>query len=351
MDIAMDLVTEIDPEIIMATDGSIEGLLTSLATRPGRPSVFLRDEFSGLLEMITKKDYYAGMPELLTKLYDGKMQKRILRKESIDVRDPCLILFAGGIKNKITSLLSFEHVSSGFMPRFIFITAESDITRVRPLGPPTEWTDNNREAIRNELTDLSDFYKQQEIMVIQKMNIEVVQQKKWNARLTPEAWHRYNVLETLMLDAGVKSERPEIMTPVYDRLAKSILKSAVLLACTRQREDIVNVEEPDIVRAAAYGENWRLYVNEVMASVGKGQYERQLDNIYRAVQRRPGISRSVIMQSYHLSARDTTQIFQTLEERNLITRQKQGRGEILFPTVVSAAPDQEPKQLDFTGVQ
>src|SRR6185503_18286841 len=109
MDIAMDLVMEIDDDVIMATDGSIEGLLTSLSTRPGKPSVFLRDEFSGLLEMITKRDYYAGIPELLTKMYDGKMQKRILRKESIEVRDPVLLVFAGGIKDKITGLLSFEH--------------------------------------------------------------------------------------------------------------------------------------------------------------------------------------------------------------------------------------------------
>lgn len=336
MDIAMDLVMEIDPDVVMATDGSIEGLLTSLSTRPGRPSVFLRDEFSGLLEMITKKDYYAGMPELLTKLYDGKMQKRILRKESIDVRDPCLILFAGGIKNKITSLLSFEHVSSGFMPRFIFITAESDITRVRPLGPPTDWTDNNRQAIQNELEDLSSFYQQETQMVIEKLNIDMRPMRtKFNAKLTRDAWHRYNKLEAQMLDAGINSNRSDIMTPTYDRLSKSILKASVLLAASRQREEVIIVEESDIVRAIAYGENWRMYVREVMMQVGKGHYERLLDNIYNAVCRRPGVSRSVIMQSYHLSARDATQIFLTLEERNLINRQKQGRGEVLFPTVIN----------------
>jgi hypothetical protein len=345
MDIAMDLVMEIDPDAMMATDGSIEGLLTALSTRPGRPSVFLRDEFSGLLEMITKKDYYAGMPELLTKLYDGKMQKRILRKESIDVRDPCLILFAGGIKNKITSLLSFEHVSSGFMPRFIFITAESDITRVKPLGPPTSWTDNNREAIFNELTDLAEHYKQTTTMVIQKLNIEMETQKKWNAQLTPEAWYRYNELETQMLDAGIHSERPEIVTPVYDRLSKSILKAAVLLAAARQKEEIISVEEKDIVRAAAYGENWRMFVREVMGSVGKGQAERQLDNIYNAICRRPGVSRSVLMQSYHLSARDANQLFETLEQRSLISRTKQGRGEVFFPTVIN-----QPIEVNFEGV-
>ncbi len=347
MDIAMDMVMEIDPDVIMATDGSIEGLLTSLSTRPGRPSVFLRDEFSGLLEMITKKDYYAGMPELLTKLYDGKMQKRILRKESIDVRDPCLILFAGGIKNKITSLLSFEHVSSGFMPRFIFITAESDITRVKPLGPPTDWTDNNREAIRNELEDMAMFYQQETSMVINKLNIELPSVRtKFNAKLTPEAWYRYNELEALLLDGGINSERPEIMTPVYDRLAKSILKSAVLLAASRQREEVISVEESDIVRAAAYGENWRMYVREVMGSVGMGQYERQLNNIYGAICRRPGITRSSLMQSYHLSARDATQIFLTLEERNMISRQKQGRGEMLFPTVIN-----KDMEINFTEAE
>ena len=121
MDIAMDLIAEIDSDAVLATDGSIEGLMTSLQTRPRRPSVFLRDEFTGLLEMIVKRDYYAGMPELFTKLYDGKMMKRVLRKEIIEIKEPCLIVFAGGIKSRITQLLKVEHVSSGFMPRFVYM--------------------------------------------------------------------------------------------------------------------------------------------------------------------------------------------------------------------------------------
>lgn len=337
MDIAMDLIMEVDDDILMATDGSIEGLLTSLSIRPGRPSVFLRDEFSGLLEMMTKKDYYAGMPELLTKLYDGKLQKRILRKESIEVRDPCLLVFAGGIKNKITSLLSFEHVSSGFMPRFIFITAESDITRVRPLGPPTEWIDNNRAAILDELQQLYDFYNQTTIMQVEKMNVKFEQKKKFPAKLTPEAWHRYNELEAAMLEEGMASDRPEIMTPVYDRLSKSILKCAVLLAASRERQEEIIVTDRDIIRAIVYGENWKMFADDVMTSVGKGSAERQLDNIFNAIARRPGVSRSYLMQSYHLDARTTTQIFDTLEQRNLIVRKKNGRGETLWPTVIQGA--------------
>jgi hypothetical protein len=334
MDIAMDLVTEIDENVVMATDGSLEGMLTSLSTRAGQPSVFLRDEFSGLLEMITKKDYYAGMPETLTKLYDGKMQKRVLRKESIEVKDPCLLVFAGGIKNKVTGLLSFEHVSSGFMPRFIFITAESDLTRVKPLGPPTDWTDDTRVAIKDELTDLYTYYNQTMQMVITGSSIKVNSRKKFQAKLTQAAWARYNAIETQMLDSGVNSERSEIMTPVYDRLSKSILKAAILLACSRQKNDPVVVEESDVVRAAVYGESWRMYVREVMDNVGKGNVERQYDNIVRMVQRKPGMSRSALMQSYHLSARDTTSILDTLEQRGLISRQRQGKKEMLWPTEI-----------------
>lgn len=334
MDIAMDLVAEINDEALMATDGSIEGLLTSLSTRAGKPSVFLRDEFSGLLEMITKKDYYAGMPELLTKLYDGKMQKRILRKESIEVRDPCLLVFAGGIKNKITDLLTFEHVSSGFMPRFVFITAESDITRVRPLGPPTDWTDNNRSAIMDELIDLYSYYNRTHIMTVTGSNISYEEKIKTDAQLTPEAWHRYNKIEATMLDEGVGSDRPDIMTPVFDRLSKSILKAAILLAASRKKANPVVVEEEDIARAAMYGESWRLYVREVMDNVGKGQTERLLDNITRAIHRKPGVTRSYLMQSYHLDARQATQIFETLEQRGLIARQKKGKAETLYPTEI-----------------
>lgn len=331
MDIAMDLVMEIDEDVVLATDGSIEGLLTALSMRPGRPGVFLRDEFSGLLEQMTKKDYMAGMPELLTKMYDGKMQKRILRKETIEVKEPILLLFAGGIKDKITSLLTYEQVSSGFMPRFCFVTAESDITKVKPLGPPTEFTDNNRQAILDELSDMVNHYKQTQVMVVKDSKIKIERPMHFPAELTEEAWFRYNQLETSMLDLGMDANRPDIMTPVYDRLCKSILKASVLLAASEQRGEKVVVEVKHLVRAIGYGENWRTYANEVMNGVGKGQAERQLDNIYNAICREPGINRSSLMTAYHLSARDASPIFETLEQRNLVTRQKAGKAERFYP--------------------
>jgi hypothetical protein len=331
MDIAMDLVMEVDEDVVMATDGSIEGLLTSLSTRPGRPSVFLRDEFSGLLEQMTKKDYMAGMPELLTKLYDGKFQKRILRKEIIEVRDPVLIVFAGGIKAKVAGLLNYEMVSSGFMPRFIFITAESDVSKLKPIGPPTVKSTGDRDAILNELRDLYAYYRTQTMMKVDKLSIEIAVDKKFDAQLTPEAWVRYNKLEADLLQAGLDAGRPEIMTPVNDRLSKSILKAAVLLSASQKKSDPVVVEEIDLLRAMYYAEAWKTYVGEIMEDVGKTYAERQLYNILGLIVRKPGVSRSEVMQNFHLDARDATQLFETMEQRGLIVRQKAGRGETLYP--------------------
>ena len=275
----------------------------------------------------------AGMPELLTKLYDGKMQKRILRKETIEVREPILILFAGGIKTKITSILTTEQVSSGFMPRFIFITAESDIAKLKPLGPPTQLTINNGEAIRNELTEIFTHYNQKTVLTIKKLKAEIEESVHFPARLTEEAWIRYNKLEHEMLEAGLQSERPEIMTPTYDRLSKSMLKAAVLLAAAEQRGSEVEVREIDILRAITYGEQWKTYVDEVMLSIGKGQAERQLEAVLRTIQREPGISRSKVMQWHHLTAFETSRMFDTLEQRGLITRRRTGKTEKLFSTL------------------
>lgn len=330
MDIAMDLIMEVDGDIVLATDGSIEGLLGTLATRPGKPSVFLRDEFSGLLEQITKRDYYAGMPELLTKMYDGKMQKRVLRKEVIEVRDPRLIVFAGGIKTKVQELLTMEQVASGFMPRFCFITAESDITRLKPIGPPTDRGMGNRSAILNEMHELQAHYQTQTKISIGGTNIQTVAPREWEVEMTQEAWLRYNTVEAIMLQAGLDSQMPEYMTPTFDRLAKSMLKASVLIAASRSREDKIVVELSDLLHAIYYMKQWRAYVIDVMNNVGKSSAEKQLSTLYAYIRGHSGVKRSQIMQNYHLTARDADQMFMTLEQRGLIARQRTGRTEQLF---------------------
>jgi hypothetical protein len=328
MDMAIDLLVEVDPECVLATDGSIEGLMTSLSMRPGRPSIFLRDEFSGLLDALTKKDYMAGMLETLTKLYDGKFQKRVLRKETLEVRDPVLILFAGGIKERILSLLSFEHINSGFLPRFVFITAESDVTRLRPLGPPTQKTLGKRQELIAQLRKIWRHYNMTQAddppENLPPGHFRLP--KVWNAELTDEAWIRYNKIEAAMMETGLQSNVRDVMTPTFDRLCKSGLKAAVLLAAADRLEDKVVVTEQDLIRAFYYVEQWTMHTIEVIKNIGKTTQERTIEKVYGTIKRRPGILRSQLMQNFRLTAREADTILVTLEQRGLVNAERAGKG-------------------------
>jgi len=132
MNMAMDLITDLDRDLILASDGSAEGLLSGIAGRPKRVSIFLKDEVSGFFDSINRKDYLAGFPETLTKLYDvPKVLPRLLRKETITVVEPYFIFFGGGIRDRVYSLITDDYILSGFIPRFLVVSSENDITRIR----------------------------------------------------------------------------------------------------------------------------------------------------------------------------------------------------------------------------
>jgi uncharacterized protein DUF3987 len=326
MDIGMDIVDLVDDNLLLATDGSLEGLMQSLEMRPGKPSVFLRDEVSGLIESMTRKDYLAGMAEALTKLYDGKTMKRVLKRETVTVREPCLLFFAGGIKTRVQSLLTLEHVASGFVPRFIFITAESDVAKLQPLGPPTAENLAERDELVEELTELHHRFVFDQQVIVKGKEVGVSESRTF-ASLSDEAWQRYNILEATLLYAGVNADQPDIMTPVYDRLAKSILKAAVLIAAanTKEGQQDVVVTLQDLLVAIRYGDGWRSYATEIVNGIGRSANEVLLQRIMQTIRRHPGSTRAKLMQWYHLEARSAEVIFATLEQRGLIVATRMGR--------------------------
>lgn len=334
MDMAVDLLSEIDPEAVMATDGTLEGLMTILSGRPKKPSVFLRDEFSGLLDSMIRKDYMAGMPEMLTKLYDGKMMKRVLKRESFEVHDPRLIMFTGGIKTKVTQILTMEHVASGFMPRFIFITAESDITRIKPIGPPTDIDMGDRDKLLDELTKIKEHYQGFEPMKIGDQELTLAMPKEHKAVLSKEAWLRYNQLEMKLTQYGMDSEMPDAMTAVGGRLANSILKAAVLMSASRQfnAKTTVYVTEDDILRAIKYGEAWRTYADEVISNVGITGDERLIGKIEAFIRQRGtiGVNRSTLLRTFKLTARQGRELLDTMVQRNIIDQKANGRNMIYY---------------------
>ena len=330
MDIAMDMLFEVDDDVMLATDGSIEGLMTAMAGRSGRPSLFLRDEVTGLIDSISKKEYLAGMMEMLTKMYDGRPMKRILRRETIMVNDPRLIFFGGGIRNKMMDILTTQHISSGFLPRFIFVTAESDLTRIKPIGPPTTGNSNRRDSMINYLVTLHDQYNNTPVRK-SATNSAVVFPKQWPVELTEDAWFMYNSFEVRMLDHAMKSLDPSIMTPMMDRLSKSGIKAAALIAASKLPEEKIIVTEDELLHAFYYVEQWARHTIYIVNNIGRSQDEKMIQRIMDTINGSPGVLRSDIMRKNYMSARDAEHILLTMEQRSLIRREKKGgRGERLY---------------------
>jgi Protein of unknown function (DUF3987) len=328
MKMAVDLLSSLEPELILATDGSVEGLLSGMANRPNKVSVFFRDEVSGLFDSINKRDYLSSMPETLAHLYDvPPIYSRLLRKEVIRIESPAFVFFGGGITERVYQCVTEDWIESGFMPRFLIVGGDFDQGGMRPTGPPTELGISKRAAIQSRLAD---FYEHYAAEVPTKIGPEqMFMPPRIMADLTVDAWKRYQDIESQLTISGYESLVRNTALPTFDRMARSILKMGMILACTRQVPDATNhikVEESDIINAAWYAQKWGQHSVDLILNAGKAPREKYIDRVYKKILNNPGILRGTLMQHLHLTKREADDILGTLEERGQVRSEKAGRG-------------------------
>lgn len=331
MRMVTDLIAQFDPELVLATDGTAEGLLTGLETRPNKTSIFFKDELSGFFESINHREYLAGMPETLTALYDvPPIYTRRLRKETIRIEHPVFIFFGGGVRDKVYEALSEQYVLSGFLPRFLVVSGETDLSRLRRTGPPTEIGKQGRLDIVDELADLFEYYTMD---TPTKIGGEVVlMPPKIFAHLGNDAWETYGDIETLLVSTANDSNVSNLALPTFERLSRSLLKMSLVIAAVRQvpKDNVIQVGVKDVHTAASYIQQWGRHSIEIIMNAGKHQAERKIERIVQHIKDNPGALRSLIMQHYHLSKREADDILGTIEERGLVRKEKQGRGYAYF---------------------
>jgi ribosomal protein S25 len=333
MRMVMDMISDIDQSMILATDGSVEGLLTGLADRPRRTSIFYKDEVSGFFDSINRKDYLAGMPETLTQLYDvPKVLTRLLRRETITISSPYFIFFGGGIRDKVYSLLNDEYVLSGFIPRFLVVSGNTDLEKLRQTGPPTEHSTEARQKIVDRICDLYEIYnKEAEFKIGNQVSSTPI---RFDARLTDRAWERYGMMENLLVREASDTPLATIALPTFTRLGFSVLKMAVLLSASRREPDDahrVYVEVEDVLQAAHYVQRWGRHTIDLIQNVGRSEDEKTLDRVLLTIKQNPGITKSALMQRHHLMSRHANEILTTLNERGIILTKKEGRGLKFWP--------------------
>jgi hypothetical protein len=102
---------------------------------------------------------------------------------------------------------------------------------------------------------------------------------------------------------------------------------AVLLAAERQvpKDETIMVTDTDIDIAASYIQRWGVFSVETILNAGKKLGERLLDKIMLLIKENPGVLRSTIMQHRHLTKREADEVLGTLEDRQLVRREANGR--------------------------
>jgi len=321
MNMAVNLIEEIDSDIVLANEGSIEGILSTMVDRPKRASLFHRDEITGFIETVVRKDYLSGMLEWITKLYDGDRVKRVLKKEKIVVNNPRFLFLGGGILSRIDELLTTQHVTSGFIPRFLIIRSKVDLTNYRPLFEPLHQdidTDTLRDQLKRKLQLIHGYYERTTTMSIDDDSPTVIDRKEFPARVTEEAQLLYSKYEVRFVQASQQTEQVGVYSPLFQRLCTSGLKMAILLAASRTEDELL-VTTKDIKHAFYYIQKWAKYSIEMVENIGKTTTERTISDCLNFIQKYPeGVHRSTLYRRFHLQDLTGRMVIETLKQRGLI---------------------------------
>ena len=331
MDLAMRTLGEVLPtdDFLMGTEGSPEGILTELQDRDGKASVFHRDEITGFIEAAVKKEYNAGILQSLTSLYDGRQEKRTLRSGVITVKKPRLIIWCGGIKTQMQEAVTVEHIRSGFLPRFIIVSGTTTSDQLRPIGPPQEVDESEsiKAQVIEELYGIVDFWipkpKVQQMTLGTTTTKRSVIQGEREMTATPEAWKRISELSFDAVKLGENTPSPEIYTPMYTRLADSVIKLAILL--TASRKSLV-IEFNDIYQAIRLADIFLDSATEFARGVEQAPdmnpWEKKVDKILEYIRDRQkknqATTRTDVMRRFHVKSKDIGDVESTMVMRGHI---------------------------------
>lgn len=233
------------------SDFTAEGLTNALLEKPRQSSLVHRDEVQGMFKEIMTKSYMAGVADTLTELYDGLVRgkKRATGGvKNVDKVETNFVLFLMGIIGKITSVLTLEDFQSGFLARFIHVLGETP-----PRTRESEWLDQASPTeiaagdpgylnlIRGLMQTRSGWSK----ITTDRHTVAIVFEE--------DAWRRWNEANWDLQESVVGHERAEILEAAVDRMGKSAIKAACLLAMSEGRN---RVNMYDILTALDYTSAW-----------------------------------------------------------------------------------------------
>jgi len=304
---SLALLDKVYPEAVIGSGGSPEGLFYALSERQGISSLFFRDEAVGFFYEAGQKNYMSGMLDSLTKFYDCQSERRVLAGDqrqnqvvrTVHIRDPRLSLMAGGTLTRFFDVIDEDKIMDGFLPRFLFSVKEGNASSLRPL----EMADNK-------------YTRDSDILLQNIMGLYLKGKRQMTTTQPVLDMHHEYMVELVTSELSRYGGRD--FGGVYNRLAISVLKVAMILACTEGKQK-VTLTKKHLQNAILLAQEWKQSLDFIIKTVGKPSKERMYDKVLGHLTDCGGTTtRSALMKLFHLESREMTRIVDTLLDREQI---------------------------------
>jgi hypothetical protein len=269
-------------QIDIGSDATPEGVTSILAERDGKTSLLHRDEVQGMFKDFINKTYMASAAERFTELYDGHVPVVIRSgkgKSQTERATTNFVMFLMGITSKVADVLTTEYFRSGFLARFLYVTAETP-DRSKELED-IQQADEYEIVVRDAVMDT---------LVKGIYNAVVFWQKKGQPnprpiRLSDSALERFNQFKWEMGNWADSHPERDSIEPSRQRLALSVWTCAILLAMHEQKEQ---VELRHMLTAIYYSQDWFKNLIKMASAISASEWQRDVDKLEALVVDRGG---------------------------------------------------------------
>ena len=300
---------------------------------------FMKDEASSIFASM-KRDYMAGLSELLLQGYDGdggEQEKRLKSKGITTIRDLCLSFLGATTPVMYSKYVGTEENENGFAARFAIITPERDL-QYRDPADFVEIPASVIARLRHMFVDVLPWHDGMKPGWSTNMLGEVVTPPSTFCTFDPEALKQLNEYrKALGWDLPNSDKIDESKFAHYARIGTMAFKVAMLFAAIDAQSTPVRIEARHAYAAQLVCEDWRESLHRLDRDIAKAHTSDGNDNKVLALIRESngrGVTIREIMQQCNIKTRkDAVDALTLLADDGLIEQynhKPEGRGR---PTV------------------
>lgn len=219
---------------------------------------FMKDECSSIFANL-KKDYNAGLTELLLEGYQGdggKLKKLLKSKGLISVKDMCLSFLGATTPVMYSKYITNEESENGFIARFAIITPEG-IPVYETCDEPPPLPHGVVAQLRRVFLDVLPWHGSEKPHASELMS-EVVTPPVMSASVAPEALEQLGEYrKALNYDMLIGNDVEDTKAAAYTRLGTMVVKVALLLAVVDTQSGPVRIQPQHAYAAQLLCEKWR----------------------------------------------------------------------------------------------